>query len=278
LPSPSDNASGALPLADIWSTWRSRVRSAEKITLFLDFDGTLVRIASHPDEVKLTRKVAAVLRGLAARSGVWVVILSGRPREDLARFFKFPDIVLLGSHGYEMPLPVQVIPILERAREVCRRGAGELERALERFPGAWLELKPSGASVHYRRVDPEHHGEVTHLVSHWQEAEPARIQSTVLRPARKAVEIRPRVEWGKGSAARWWLEAAGPAEARGALALVAGDDDTDEDMFRVFDAEGFTLRVGGVRGATAARAWVETPDEVWRWLEEVEGLRRDRRG
>ena len=278
LPPPSDSGSGATPLAEAWPQWRERIRTAAKLTLFLDFDGTLVRIASHPDEVELTREVAAVLRGLAVRQGVWVVILSGRARAELTRYLSFPGVVLIGSHGYEMALPVEVLPLVDRAREVCARGVGDLERKLGEYPGAWLELKPSGGSVHYRKVDPDRQNEVVELVTQWHRAEPARVQATILRPARKAVEIRPRGEWGKGEAARWWLTAAGPVEARDSTVLVAGDDDTDEDMFRSFSAGGFTLRVGGDPRTTSARAWVESPDGVWRWLEDVEALCRERHG
>jgi trehalose-phosphatase len=167
---------------------------------------------------------------------------------------------------------------VERAREICARGIGELEHRLIGYPGAWLELKPSGASVHYRKVHPDRQREVIELVEHWHREEPARVQATVLRPAKKGVEIRPRATWGKGEAARWWLDAAGPPEVRGSIVLVAGDDDTDEDMFRAFSDEGFTVRVGGDRRLTSARAWAERPEEVWRWLEDVESLCRERRG
>jgi trehalose 6-phosphate phosphatase len=260
-------------MAQVWPDWRDRVRYTTAITLFLDFDGTLVRIASRPQEVRLTRQVSGVLRRLAAREGVWVVVPSGRPRAELAEYIKLPEVVLLGSHGYEMALPVEIIPLLQQAREVCVRGAADLERALQGYPGAWLELKPSGASMHYRQADPDRHREIAELVDHWHQAEPSRLQATILRPARKAVEIRPRADWGKGQAAQWWLETVGPSEARDSLVLVAGDDDTDEDMFRAFSESGFSVRVGGDPQATSARAWVESPDEVWEWLEDVESLR-----
>jgi trehalose 6-phosphate phosphatase len=241
--------------------------------LFLDFDGTLVAIAARPDEVQLSSRVESVLDRLSTRVRTRVVVLSGRPKRDLERFFHGKNIALLGSHGYEMALPVEIAPLVERARSVFEEGVRDLQRSIARIEGVWIEAKPSGATVHYRQADPAQHESVREIVHDWLGAEPARIQALILRPARRAVEIRPRAEWGKGEAARWYLEAAGPAEVRGALPLAAGDDDTDEDMFRIFSAEGFTVRVADESEPTLAIARVAEPPALWEWLEEIDQLR-----
>lgn len=261
------------PLRTAFRGWRRRITSAGSLALFLDFDGTLVAIAPRPEEVQLSPQVESVLDRLSTRPRTRVIILSGRPRRDLERFFHGKEITLLGSHGYEMALPVQIAPLVERAKTVFESGIRDLERALAEIEGVWIEAKPSGGTVHYRQADPDRHRDVQEITQHWIDADPARIQALLLRPARRAVEIRPRAEWGKGEAARWWLEAAGPADMRGALPIAAGDDDTDEDMFRIFAADGFTVRVADRSETTQAIARVSEPLELWEWLEEIDQLR-----
>lgn len=265
-----------MSLAQAWPAWRDRVREAGALVLFLDFDGTLVHLARTPGEVRLEDEVAGHLTRLARRPGVFVVILSGRPGASLARLATLPGVRLIGSHGFEMPLPLSLAPAAAAARSVVERGAGDLERLVSGFPGAWLELKASGATVHYRAAADELHPRIAEAVAAWLRRETAREQALSLTSAHQAVEIRPRLPWGKAEAARWWLEAVGPPQAHESVVLIAGDDEVDEELFRAWRAQGFTLRVGGVPERTSALAWVPGPPEVWDWLEEVDALRAER--
>jgi len=52
--------------------------------LFLDFDGTLVEIASAPSLVKVPAELPRLLVELAERLGGAVAVVSGRPLDELA--------------------------------------------------------------------------------------------------------------------------------------------------------------------------------------------------
>ena len=45
-------------------------------------------------------------------------------------------------------------------------------------------------------------------------------------------EVRPRVQWNKGTAVLWLLDSLGVGDADNLFALYLGDDVTDEDAFR----------------------------------------------
>ena len=75
-------------------------------------------------------------------------------------------------------------------------------------------------------------------------------------------EIRPRVDWDKGTAVRWIRDQLGQAEA---LPIVVGDDMTDENAFDAFD-DAITICVDPHR-PTAAKYRVDGPDDVRGFLE-----------
>ena len=78
-----------------------------------------------------------------------------------------------------------------------------------------------------------------------------------LRTGKAVLEIRPRVEWTKGEAVRWILEQVRVERpAASTLALYIGDDDTDEDAFRVLASAGVGIVVGTI--ATTLR-----PNFTW---------------
>ncbi|MEJ0068344.1 MAG: trehalose-phosphatase [Pseudomonadota bacterium] len=53
--------------------------------VFLDFDGTLVEIASTPDQVTVPASLVPLLRSLTDRFSRAVALVSGRPVADLDR-------------------------------------------------------------------------------------------------------------------------------------------------------------------------------------------------
>ena len=78
------------------------------------------------------------------------------------------------------------------------------------------------------------------------------------------IEIRPRVDWHKGTAVRWIQDR---LQADGALPFIIGDDRTDEDAFDAID-DAVTIRVGP-EDSTAAQYCLpdqEAVGEMLRWL------------
>ncbi|MHB9155958.1 MAG: trehalose-phosphatase, partial [Endomicrobiales bacterium] len=91
-------------------------------------------------------------------------------------------------------------------------------------------------------------------------------------PAKKVREVRPPVDWNKGSAVRWLLKKLPPSH-RGAYPLYLGDDVADEDVFKVLGARGLTVLVGKPR-PSHADYYLKDPHEVFLFLKELEKVAR----
>lgn len=72
-----------------------------------------------------------------------------------------------------------------------------------------------------------------------------------LSSGRKVMEIKPRIDWDKGRAVAYLLEALGLASDPGCLPIYLGDDTTDEDAFRCLRER--EVRQPSCRGSLAPR-------------------------
>src|SRR6478736_421584 len=101
-------------------------RSGDRIAVFLDYDGTLAPIVSHPEDAWLSDSMRQPLRSLAAR--VPVAILSGRDLDDVRGREHVDGIVYAGSHGFDVAgavgLPRELVsaylPVLDMAETELR--------------------------------------------------------------------------------------------------------------------------------------------------------------
>lgn len=232
-----------------------RIAAAERLFLFLDFDGTLAPIAALPSLAVMPEVLHDILADLCARPDVVVAVISGRSLEDLRQRVDLP-VILAGNHGLEIeggglrfstPCP----PHLESQLNECCRA---LRPCLERFSGVWIEGKRLSAAVHVRQALRRNVPLVDAVVRDAAACYP----DLVVSGGKEVIEIRPKVAWNKGLAARWIL-----GELRGEVAgaVCMGDDATDEDIFRELSGA-VTVRVG--HNADSAAAY---------WIEESEVLR-----
>jgi trehalose 6-phosphate phosphatase len=257
---PSVKARQNLPhLFSHWDEVIERIRKSPRVLLCLDFDGTLVRIAPRPNQVRVVARTARLLRRLGRHSRISVMLVSGRRRKDMLNYVNLPRVRCQGLYGWECNghLP------LSQAEEInLIRARLSLGKNLPRFPGAWVEPKESSLSVHVRSVKPE-------LVP--------RVRQTVrrlVRPLRRSlhvfenvrdIEILPCSVKDKGAAVRSYL--ARP-EHRHDLPLYFGDDFSDEPAFRAA-RKGISVLVGKAR-PTSAQFRLRGPAEVTTALARIE--------
>jgi alpha,alpha-trehalase len=82
---------------------------------------------------------------------------------------------------------------------------------------------------------------------------------------KKVYELLPDIDWDKGKAVLWLLQAV-ELERGNALPIFIGDDRTDEDAFRALESRGVGILVSEQPQTTAASYWLKDPVEVERFL------------
>ena len=238
-------------------------RSGDRVAVFLDYDGTLTPIVSHPQEAWLSESMRQTLRSLAAR--VPVAILSGRDLDDVRGRVLVDGIVYAGSHGFDIAgagglrreLGVAYLPMLDEAET-------ELREALDEIPGAQLERKHFSVAAHYRNVNQRD----AFRVALGMDAVAAKHRELRRIDEKKVYELLPDIDWNKGKAVLWLLETLG-LERRNVLPIYIGDDRTDEDAFRAIEKRGVAILVSEQPQITAASYWLNNPEDVERFLREL---------
>jgi trehalose-phosphatase len=81
-------------LAQVISEVKERIQPADWVSLFLDFDGTLVPIADHPMDPQLDPETAETLKLIASQGFLTTTIISGRAVQDLFGRIRVEGLIL----------------------------------------------------------------------------------------------------------------------------------------------------------------------------------------
>jgi alpha,alpha-trehalase len=233
-----------------------------RLAVFLDYDGTLTPIVSHPENAGLSDSMRQTLRELVARAPV--AILSGRDLDDVRRRVNIDGIVYAGSHGFDIAGPglrrefgAEFLPELDLTEK-------ELHKSLDGIPGARVERKRFSITAHYRNVKEDDAFRLERAV----DAVAARHRELRRINGKKVYELLPDIDWNKGKAVLWLLETLDLASGR-VLPVFIGDDRTDEDAFRALEKRGVGILISEQPQVTAASYWLKNPEEVERFLREL---------
>jgi trehalose 6-phosphate phosphatase len=214
--------------------------------LFLDFDGTLVEIAEHPERVLLPARLPDLLHATRARLGGALAVVTGRRLDDIDRWLQPFKFAGAGLHGLELRRRPE-----DRAEHVSDHDVGDaasaVREALGAIEGVWLEDKGRSIAVHFRAAPCAERTCVTEV-----ECIATRFGLRVV-VGKRVVELKaPGAD--KGTAVDALMRVAPFAGRR---PIFVGDDVTDEDGFAAAARHGgIGVRIGD--GATCAS--IRLPD------------------
>jgi len=248
-------------LFDRWGEIRQMVDAAERVRVFLDFDGTLAPLCARPEQVRLSDDTRQALERLMRYRQVSVAIVSGRRRGDLIGQMRLPRVQCWGLFGWERRDSCSLPP---RARAELSRARVRLRAALRGLAGVRVEDKGLAVSVHVRGVPAAIARQAGRLVAATVAGSGRHLH---VLPGSKVWDVVPREVAGKGPVVREAMRGA----RQPFLPVYVGNDMTDEPAFHELSG-GITVRVGAARAArTKARYRLANPDEVRRFIEQLEG-------
>lgn len=240
----------------------------KRLAVFLDYDGTLTPIVDRPELAVMSQAMRNTVQTLAQHC--LVAIVSGRDRADVARLVNLESLYYAGSHGFEIDGPrgsqihheigARFLPTLDSAE-------ADLRRDLRFVSGALIERKKYSIAVHFRLVGDADLKKVDAAVAGVISALPELRK----RDGKKVYEIQPNVEWDKGKAVLWLLEALHLTKDN-SFPLYIGDDLTDEDAFQALRDFGIGVLVGQTSRPTAAQYTLKNSDDVARFLGRMAAL------
>jgi trehalose 6-phosphate phosphatase len=246
-----------------------RLTQAERLLLFLDYDGTLANFAPTPQHVQPDPELIDLIERLAHHPRFRVAVVSGRRLSHVQKLIPVPGVLLTGTYGIELQTP--------EGTRIDRLDYDRLRPTLEALRPRWADLiagrqgffledKGWALALHARFADKTEADQV--LADAWHLAGAALDQADPewfrLLGGHKFLEIGPRLAH-KGLTVAYLLD---HYPWPGALPLYMGDDDKDEEAFGVIEVRGgIAVVVAAEPRDTKADLRLESPQAARHWLE-----------
>lgn len=206
---------------------------AKKRLLLLDYDGTLTPIVKDPAAAVPSRRLLDALRALSENPSNAVYIISGRDEAFLTKHFGcLPALGLSAEHGSYFKEHGSENTWQNLSAELDMSWKGDVLNVFRYFTdrtiGSNIEEKKSSIVWHYRNADPDFGSfqakECQSLLDNILSQNDLQVEVVV---GKKNVEVRP-LAINKGEIVHRILFGNPDTE----YVYCAGDDKTDEDMFR----------------------------------------------
>ncbi|NLN87312.1 MAG: bifunctional alpha,alpha-trehalose-phosphate synthase (UDP-forming)/trehalose-phosphatase [Syntrophomonadaceae bacterium] len=213
-------------------------RNSHKRVLFLDYDGTLVGFTPTPDRARPDDELKRLLKDLIDDPKNTVVLISGRERHNLEKWFPDLNLYMIASHGLWIRYPEQewimTVPLDSGWKEPIRH---VMELYTDRIPGSLIEEKDYSLAWHYRQSDPDM---MAVKLNEVRETLRSMIQDETLglQEGKKVLEVKDsRVNKGFGASVLIQNQEYD-------FIFAGGDDYTDEDLFAALPAEAYSVKIG----------------------------------
>ena len=247
------------------NTVAERLAQAERLRLFLDYDGTLADFAPTPDHIEPDPDLVTLVTQLVRHPRIRLAIISGRRLGHVEKLVPVSGILLAGTYGVELRTPEgeridrvdydAVRPFLDQLKPHWAQLIADRE-------GFYLEDKGWAIALHARFADDREAADLLTRARRLAEEIASQGPFRVLG-GHKFLEIGPRLAH-KGRTIDYVLD---EYPWPGALPLYVGDDDKDEEAFGVIKSHGgVAVVVSAEPRETQADLRLSAPDATRRWL------------
>ncbi len=213
-------------------------KKASNPILFLDYDGTLTGFVTNPQHAVPDAELKGIVKDLSGLAQV--VIISGRDKDTLGKWFKDQSIDMVAEHGVWVKRKDEngnwklYAEIEDGWKDDIRQ---IMEYYVLRTPGAFIEEKHHSLVWHFRKVESGLGDlRMRELFSHLKYM--ARGHNLQVLEGNMVLEIK-RPDINKGRAATALMK-----NQEYDFVLAVGDDWTDEDTFKAMPKNAYSIRVG----------------------------------
>lgn len=223
-----------------------KFKKAKSKVLVLDYDGTISEIVDKPGDAKPTKEISKLLDNLASIPNCELVICTGRSKKIIDEWIENKKITIFAEHtAFKRKNGIW------ESRKLDLSWMKETVEIMQEFqktaPGSYIEKKNTAIVFHYRLVNPiiaDRQAEECRklLVSSIGEKANVKIGKCILEVNCKGIE--------KDFALKEFID----KEFR----LCAGDDTTDEMMFRIREFD--SILVG--KKESYAKFRIDSPKEL----------------
>jgi trehalose-phosphatase len=244
-----------------WEEIQDKIRRAQNLFLFLDYDGTLTPIVSAPELAFCPAEVKIVLEKLRDSPNISLAIISGRSLEDIRGKVGVPGITYVGNHGLDIqnPAGVHKKKLSPPREKELRKIIKSLQESFREIPGILFEDKGPILAIHYRNVAQKYFGWIHKVLKETLEKGKGRWK---IAHGKMLFEIQPQLDFNKGKVVSEILQPV----SKNTLPIYIGDDQTDEDAFREVKGRGITAFVGPGWLTSEAEYYLKNPAEVQEFL------------
>lgn len=239
-------------------------RRAKKRLLLLDYDGTLVSFTPDPQQAVPGRSLLKLMATLAENKANDVYIISGRSSAWLQHYFGQLPVNLVAEHGARLKEKDsdEWTTAVQTNSEWKESISQIIEMYVRRCPGSSIEEKDFSIVWHFRNSNPEQ-GKLRAMELMGELNDYIHTRRLEVIMGNKIVEVR-NSGIDKGSAIKKIL-----FKKSYDFIFAAGDDTTDEDMFKVLAEKKacYSIKVGPE--ASFAHFNLQTPQMIVILLESL---------
>lgn len=246
-------------VAGVPNIWQ-RIQDAERTLLLLDYDGTLAPFNQDRNNAVPLPGITETLERLHHPPELTIVIVSGRPVQEIKRLLGSDQFTIAGTHGFELSVPGEPITAWELTDYQQESLETATEMALELAAPELIERKIATVAVHTRPLNEYDAAKLSDKIER-AFRDLVKLDEMELRQFDGGYELRATGR-DKGLAVTELIQHELPLD----FAIYIGDDQTDEDAFRALPPWGIGIKVSHPQRKTAASGRLESCEAVRTFL------------